>query len=162
MEGQPSDGSARSTAASESSSRTISQEGSRHPTLIRTKATSATPPTGRSVSSHLPTGLPISLSADTRAPGSGYPSGLALLAQLVEHLHGKEGVDGSSPSEGSCKSPAHAGLSLPRSVAPRPVCPGMEQILEHADEKAPSFVVFCDNESATSVLVRRGSTVRVR
>src|SRR5262249_16800810 len=27
----------------------------------------------------------------------------ALLAQLVEHLHGKEGVDGSSPSEGSGK-----------------------------------------------------------
>ena len=25
---------------------------------------------------------------------------LALLAQSVEHLHGKEGVDGSSPSEG--------------------------------------------------------------
>src|SRR5262245_269283 len=25
---------------------------------------------------------------------------VALLAQLVEHLHGKEGVDGSSPSEG--------------------------------------------------------------
>src|SRR5947199_3747529 len=31
--------------------------------------------------------------------------GLALLAQLVEHLHGKEGVDGSSPSEGSAKAP---------------------------------------------------------
>src|SRR5947209_4164047 len=29
--------------------------------------------------------------------------GTALLAQLVEHLHGKEGVDGSSPSEGSAK-----------------------------------------------------------
>ena len=29
---------------------------------------------------------------------------LALLAQLVEHLHGKEGVDGSSPSEGFAKS----------------------------------------------------------
>ena len=28
-------------------------------------------------------------------------AGAALLAQLVEHLHGKEGVDGSSPSEGS-------------------------------------------------------------
>ena len=28
----------------------------------------------------------------------------ALLAQLVEHLHGKEGVDGSSPSEGSEKN----------------------------------------------------------
>jgi hypothetical protein len=27
-------------------------------------------------------------------------AGRALLAQLVEHLHGKEGVDGSSPSEG--------------------------------------------------------------
>jgi hypothetical protein len=30
---------------------------------------------------------------------------LALLAQSVEHLHGKEGVDGSSPSEGSAKAP---------------------------------------------------------
>src|SRR5215210_7077581 len=30
----------------------------------------------------------------------------ALLAQLVEHLHGKEGVDGSSPSEGFEFSPA--------------------------------------------------------
>ena len=31
-------------------------------------------------------------------------SGTALLAQLVEHLHGKEGVDGSSPSEGFASS----------------------------------------------------------
>ena len=31
----------------------------------------------------------------------------ALLAQLVEHLHGKEGVDGSSPSEGFAKRPAN-------------------------------------------------------
>ncbi len=31
----------------------------------------------------------------------------ALLAQLVEHLHGKEGVDGSSPSEGFRKIPAN-------------------------------------------------------
>jgi len=38
----------------------------------------------------------------------------------------------------------------------------MEQILEHADDKAPSFVVFCDNESATSVMVSRAPTVRVR
>ena len=30
----------------------------------------------------------------------------ALLAQLVEHLHGKEGVDGSSPSEGFSFLPA--------------------------------------------------------
>ena len=44
----------------------------------------------------------------------------ALLAQLVEHLHGKEGVDGSSPSEGSRKGQQTAffvasmrGASLP-------------------------------------------------
>ncbi len=37
----------------------------------------------------------------SHAPG--YTEALALLAQLVEHLHGKEGVDGSSPSEGSIK-----------------------------------------------------------
>ena len=34
-------------------------------------------------------------------------SASALLAQLVEHLHGKEGVDGSSPSEGFSKVPAN-------------------------------------------------------
>ena len=46
----------------------------------------------------------------------------ALLAQLVEHLHGKEGVAGSSPSEGlicrgfSCESTlgAPTGFSVPR------------------------------------------------
>src|SRR2546423_11970267 len=32
----------------------------------------------------------------------------ALLAQLVEHLHGKEGVNGSSPLEGSARAP-HVG-----------------------------------------------------
>src|SRR6266545_1300230 len=37
----------------------------------------------------------------------------ALLAQLVEHLHGKEGVDGSSPSEGLKKSPANRHVVLP-------------------------------------------------
>jgi hypothetical protein len=31
---------------------------------------------------------------------------LALLAQLVEHLHGKEGVNGSSPLEGFRLVPA--------------------------------------------------------
>ena len=36
----------------------------------------------------------------------GYPMRAALLAQLVEHLHGKEGVDGSSPSEGFSFLPA--------------------------------------------------------
>ena len=37
----------------------------------------------------------------------------ALLAQLVEHLHGKEGVDGSSPSEGFTKVPAKRHVLLP-------------------------------------------------
>jgi hypothetical protein len=42
--------------------------------------------------------------------GLGTLSALALLAQLVEHLHGKEGVDGSSPSEGLWRLPAKAGF----------------------------------------------------
>jgi hypothetical protein len=45
-------------------------------------------------------------------------AGAALLAQLVEHLHGKEGVDGSSPSEGSAKAPL-TGLFLSVRVARR-------------------------------------------
>jgi hypothetical protein len=49
----------------------------------------------------------------------------ALLAQLVEHLHGKEGVDGSSPSEGFTKAPqiaefcSHSGQQRPREGALR-------------------------------------------
>jgi hypothetical protein len=39
----------------------------------------------------------------------------ALLAQLVEHFHGKEGVAGSSPAEGSQRV---AGISPPRHEAP--------------------------------------------
>src|SRR6266545_1809267 len=36
----------------------------------------------------------------------------ALLAQLVEHLHGKEGVDGSSPSEGFSVSSCSGAVSV--------------------------------------------------
>ena len=40
-------------------------------------------------------------------------TGRALLAQLVEHLHGKEGVSGSSPEEGSVrKAPQMRGFSF--------------------------------------------------
>ena len=49
--------------------------------------------------------LDVNAQAPRRAPRM---AGTALLAQLVEHLHGKEGVDGSSPSEGSAKAP-HVG-----------------------------------------------------
>src|SRR2546427_3170987 len=44
-------------------------------------------------------------------------TGSALLAQLVEHLHGKEGVDGSSPSEGSAKAPQGGAFSFRPSSA---------------------------------------------
>src|SRR4051794_20543017 len=56
------------------------------------------------------------------AAGSPVAAGLhcyfALLAQLVEHLHGKEGGDGSSPSEGSAKAP-EIGAFLFRSTCSR-------------------------------------------
>jgi hypothetical protein len=50
-------------------------------------------------------------------------SASALLAQLVEHLHGKEGVDGSSPSEGFAKALDTAPFlcsPLPNEAASRP------------------------------------------
>ena len=45
-------------------------------------------------------------------PRTGYDCSPALLAQLVEHLHGKEGVDGSSPSEGFVELPANRAVVL--------------------------------------------------
>src|SRR5580765_3947204 len=50
----------------------------------------------------------VPASSGKRSQGPWYPVAAALLAQLVEHLHGKEGVDGSSPSEGS------TGIRTPR------------------------------------------------
>src|SRR3954447_14173072 len=46
------------------------------------------------------TGPARAADASRFAPVAGRIGAFALLAQLVEHLHGKEGVDGSSPSEG--------------------------------------------------------------
>ena len=53
--------------------------------------------------------------ARSKIPAGGLPSAdvrhsPALLAQLVEHFHGKEGVVGSSPTEGSFESPVAAGF----------------------------------------------------
>jgi hypothetical protein len=54
----------------------------------------------------------------------------ALLAQLVEHLHGKEGVDGSSPSEGSAIAP-HVGAFAFRLTCRGELCAvGMEPFVE--------------------------------
>jgi hypothetical protein len=58
------------------------------------------------------------------------------------------------------RKPRTSGLSRLRSIASRPVCPGMEQILEHRGEKGRRLVVFLDNVSATSDLAERGSTCR--
>jgi hypothetical protein len=45
------------------------------------------------------------------AAGSPESAASALLAQLVEHFHGKEGVVGSSPTEGSEELPVVTGFS---------------------------------------------------
>ena len=51
-----------------------------------------------------------SMGGSGRAIAQGFESLIcrhfALLAQLVEHFHGKEGVAGSSPAEGSAKAAA--------------------------------------------------------
>src|SRR5215216_1392499 len=46
----------------------------------------------------------------------------ALLAQLVEHFHGKEGVDGSSPSEGFGRRAWKQALFIARDAAARRRC----------------------------------------
>src|ERR671937_326530 len=61
-----------------------------------------------------PTGT-FRLVADARYRGRAtnrVNGGFALLAQLVEDLHDKEGVDGSSPSEGSAKAPQTGAFCL--------------------------------------------------
>src|SRR6185437_14292606 len=52
------------------------------------------------------------------------------LAQLVEHLHGKEGVDGSSPSEGFAKVPANG----------RFVCLGCKRVVTRGHSRGLSDV----------------------
>jgi hypothetical protein len=61
---------------------------------------------------------------------------------LPEKFHGKEGVSGSSPEEGSHESPVNAVLLLFRRTALRPTCLGMEQVLEQPDERGRDFVVW--------------------
>jgi hypothetical protein len=57
---------------------------------------------------------------------------LALLAQLVEHLHGKEGVNGSSPSEGFANLPQIAILVRLKSCSLSTLL-GLEQGVEQPD-----------------------------
>ena len=67
--------------------------------------------------------------------------------RLPEKFHGKEGVDGSSPSEGLHKSPANAELLLSGLVALLPPRSGMEQIMEQPGTEARDFVVSAGNEA---------------
>jgi Domain of unknown function (DUF4389) len=53
--------------------------------------------------------------------GAEYTGPLALLAQSVEHLHGKEGVDGSSPSEGF-QNPCSRGFFVQEGLFFGPAC----------------------------------------
>ena len=92
---------ATTSTTTQRSSRTARSGG---PTRLVPEARTAS---GRSPLRPRPDLLDANSQAPRRAPRM---AGSALLAQLVEHLHGKEGVDGSSPSEGSAKAP-HNGAS---------------------------------------------------
>jgi hypothetical protein len=54
---------------------------------------------------------PLQPETGSRRPESPEIPASALLAQLVEHFHGKEGVVGSSPTEGLRKAPQMARFS---------------------------------------------------
>src|SRR5438874_13510668 len=71
---------------------------------------------------------------------------------------GKEGVDGSSPSEGSPESPASAGLLHSQPAALRPACSGMEQLLEQPEEKRSDFVAYRGVNAGRVARVVRSST----
>src|SRR5439155_25063473 len=87
----------------------VLKAGNRHPSLVRSQSHVRDPSSGRAGFFFAPANSQGGVLVRQK---SGYPSGLALLAQLVEHLHGKEGVDGSSPSEGFEFSPAQPVLLL--------------------------------------------------
>ena len=79
----------------------IKQSGVAKPLASTTEADICADPSGYRL--RPPNLLDANAQAPRRAPRM---AGAALLAQLVEHLHGKEGVDGSSPSEGFSFLPA--------------------------------------------------------
>ena len=92
-------------------------------------------------------------SATIRAP--------ALLAQLVEHLHGKEGVSGSSPEEGSAKTLqtgtfCWAWICSLRSMLGYGTYSGTLRI--RATEEAARFWLFWANPIASAMTVSSGMT----
>src|SRR5438105_2234822 len=62
--------------------------------------------------------------------------------QLPRGPDGKEGVDGSSPLEGSRRSPGNPGFFRRRGFANRAICGGCGAVVEQSDEKRLDFVVL--------------------
>src|SRR5712671_2699706 len=58
--------------------------------------------------------------------------------------HGKEGVDGSSPSEGLCKSPAHGDFPFRTTCTSSHVRVGMELFMELSRSRRARIVVCED------------------
>ena len=69
-------------------------------------------------------------------PGSnpGSPTSVARLAQLAEHLHGKEGVRGSSPRPGSISSPRNRRIHDDHDLTPGLHSLDRETLAAPADE----------------------------
>ena len=77
----------------------------------------------------------------------------ALLAQSVEHLHGKEGVDGSSPSEGSSRSRMVSG-NAGAAVVGQPVgCPVMEPFWNRGGLLTRAEAHLSSSSSASNVTI---------
>src|ERR1700757_1390699 len=93
--------------------------------------------------------LPNTRPRTKRDPGNGasipqgarYHAASALLAQLVEHLHGKEGVDGSSPSEGSAKAPQSADCSFRENLHDPQRAVGMEPFMEPSGRETAAWAL---------------------
>ena len=86
----------------------------------------------------------------------------ALLAQLVEHLHGKEGVNGSSPLEGSAKAPHVGAFSFSRQgdllFVERPV--GMEPVGRKTRSSCCGEFVFVNQTAEQITAVHMESVSR--
>ena len=91
----------------------------------------------------------------TRKAASAHKTVATVRHRLLPRQHGKEGVDGSSPSEGSWKRPASTGLLLSHFLALLPVRPGMEQVLEQPDSGRADFVLWLGNGGGGRAEVRR-------
>jgi hypothetical protein len=86
-------------------------------------------------------GLRVAAALGGREPaGAAILAGPALLAQSVEHLHGKEGVNGSSPLEGFFRL-NHAGL-LPRRRDENLIALRPSSIILHSEAPGRSTMAF--------------------